>query len=137
MAVLVWRNAFGRTRKRRPRSSSSIASSPRSGHELDERLAGVAPLADDEMAQVPSPFGLVVGGQVLLARPRPHRLPDRVPELGREPATLDVEHLVPAAGLVEAENRPFRAWRERVLELVAVVEALNGGEDRLERRRGN
>ena len=28
MAVFVWRKAFGRTRKRRPQSSSSIASSP-------------------------------------------------------------------------------------------------------------
>src|SRR4029079_1243783 len=35
---------------------------------------------------------------------------------------LDLEHLVPAPRLVEAERRAFRRLRERVLELVAVVE---------------
>ena len=111
MAVFVCRNAFGRTRKRRPQSSSSIASSPQSsfvgrfvtsagvsltaqwiertsgkrrsastklvgvealagrGHELDERLARVAALADDEVAQVARALGLVVGLEPLLARP--------------------------------------------------------------------
>ena len=94
MRVFVCRNAFGRTRKRRPPISSSIASSPQSSSrgrfvtsagvsltdqwiertsgnsrqhldqplaveplalvrdELDERLAGVAALAHDEVAEV-------------------------------------------------------------------------------------
>src|SRR5581483_12238223 len=55
-------------------------------------------------------------------------------EVGRQPAALDLEHLVPAARLVKAERRPRRRLRERVLHLVAVVEGVVGGDDRLERR---
>ena len=175
MAVFVWRNAFGRTRKRRPQSSSSIASSPQSSfvgrfvtsagrsftdqwiertsgkraqrgdealdvelagrrHELDERLARVPALAHDEVAQVAGVLGLVVGLEPLGARPVARRVADRVPEVGRQPAALDVEHLVPAPGAVEAERRPLRRLCERVLELVPVVEDGLGGHDRLERR---
>ena len=59
------------------------------------------------MAQVALLPLLVVGGKPLGARPGLHRLPDPVPEVGREPAAVDVEHLVPAARPVEAE--PDRA----------------------------
>ena len=48
---------------------------------------------------------LVVGLEPLGARPLADGLADRVAEVGREPAALDVEHLVPAAGPVEAERR--------------------------------
>src|SRR5439155_21996369 len=48
---------------------------------------------------------------------------------------LDLEHLVPPPRLVEADRRPVLELREGVLELVAVVEDLLGGEDRLEGRR--
>ena len=74
--------------------------------ELDERLARVAALADDEVPQEAGVLGLVVGLEPLAARPVARRFPDRVPEVGREPAAADVEHLVPAAGAVEAERRP-------------------------------
>ena len=79
-------------------------------------------------------LGLVVGLEPLGARPVARRLPDRVPEIGRQPAAPDVEHLVPAPGAVEAEGRPLRGLRERVLELVPVVEDGLGRHDRLERR---
>ena len=79
-------------------------------------------------------LGLVVGDEPFLARPVADGVPDRVAEVGREPALLDLEHLVPAARLVEAERRAGRRLRERVLELVAVEERRRGGEDRIERR---
>ena len=49
---------------------------------------------------------------------------------------LDLEHLVPAAGLVQAERRPLVELRERVLHLVAVVELRSRRHDRLEREVG-
>ena len=108
----------------------------RRGHELDEHLPGVASLANDEVPQVAGLLSLVVRGQPLGAGPVAYREPHGVAELGRQPAALDVEHLVPAARLVEAERGPGRRLRERVLELVAVVEDLDGRDDRLERRLG-
>ena len=105
-----------------------------SRHELDERLARVAALAHDEVPQVARVLGLVVGLEPLRPGPVARRFPDRVPEIGRQPAAADVEHLVPAPGPVEAERRPLRRLRERVLELVPVVEDRLGGDDRLERR---
>ena len=72
-----------------------------------------------------------------LARPVAHAVADRVAEIGRQPAALDLEHLVPAPRLVKAERRPVRCLRERVLELVAVVEDRLGGNDLLERRLGD
>ena len=82
-------------------------------------------------------LGLVVGDEPLLARPVADGVPDRVAEIGREPALLDLEHLVPAAGLVKAERRAGRRLRERVLELVPVEERRCGGENRIERRLGD
>ena len=79
-------------------------------------------------------LGLVVRLEALRARPVAHRLPDRVPEVGREPALADVQHLVPAAGPMEAERGTVRRRRERVLHLVPVVERRLGRDDRLERR---
>ena len=105
------------------------------GDELDERLPSVASLAHDEVAEVPGALGLVVCLEPLLARPLAHGVADPVAEVGREPAPADVEHLVPAAGLVEPERRAERRARERVLELVPVVEDLRlAREDLLERR---
>src|SRR5207249_9196239 len=96
---------------------------------------GVAPLAHDEVAEVAAAVGLRVGPESLLARPVAHGVADPVPELGRQPAALDLQHLVPAAGAVEAERRPLRRRRERVLLLVAVVEDLRLAlEDLLQRR---
>src|SRR5205085_8451950 len=71
--------------------------------ELDERLARVAPLADDEVAQVADLFRLVVGVEPLLARPLANRVAEGVAEIRCQPALLDLEHLVPAPGLVEVE----------------------------------
>src|SRR5207237_3912861 len=70
----------------------------------------------------------------LLTRPFADGVPDRVPDVGREPALLHLEHLVPTPGLVEPERRPGFELRERVLELVAIVEDVLGRKDRLERR---
>ncbi len=103
-------------------------------HELNQRLARVQALAHDQVAEVALALGLVVGLEPLLARPVAHRVPDPVAEVGREPALLDPEHLVPAAGAVQAELRPVRAGRERVLHLVAVAEDLLRRDDRLDRR---
>ncbi len=50
---------------------------------------------------------------------------------------LDPEHLVPAAGAVQAELRPVGAGREGVLHLVAVAEDLLRRHDRLDRRVGD
>ena len=86
------------------------------------------------MAQIAAVIGLVVGDEPLLARPVADGVSDRVAEVGRQPALLDLEHLVPAASLVEAERRAGRRLRERVLELVAVEERRLGGKDRVERR---
>ena len=94
-------------------------------------------LAVDEVAQVAGLRLLVVRLELLLARPVADGVPDRVAEVGREPALLDLEHLVPAAGPVEAERRAVLGLRERVLELVAVVEERLGRDDRLERRVGD
>ena len=120
--VFVCRNAFGRTRKRRPPISSSIASSPQSssvgrfvisatpsltdqwidltsgncGQHLDQALAVEALAArssraarapgrccgprGSQMPQVALVRLLVVGRQLLLARPLAHRVADRVAE---------------------------------------------------------
>ena len=106
------------------------------GDELHERLAGVPALAHDEMAEVALLRGLVEGDEPLLARPGAHAVADRVAEVGREPAAVDLEHLVPPPRAVEAERRAVLGLRERVLELVAVAELLDGGDDLLERRVG-
>ncbi len=63
------------------------------------------------------------------------RLRIALPRSEREPALLDLEHLVPAAGLVQAERGRAVRLGERVLHLVAVVELRDGGHDRLERKR--
>ena len=77
---------------------------------------------------------LVVRLEAMLSGPRAGRVANAVAELRRQPALADVEHLVPAPGPVEAEHRPIRPRRERVLELVAVVELRLGGDGLLERR---
>ena len=51
------------------------------------------------------PSACVYGREPLLARPVAHGVADRVAEIGRQPALLDLEHLVPAARPVEAERR--------------------------------
>ena len=107
------------------------------GDELDEHLAGVAPLAHDEVAEVAALGGLVVGLELLLARPRLDGVADRVAEVGRQQADVERKHLVPAAGAMEAERRAVRRLGERVLELVAVAVLRGGGHDRLERRLGD
>ena len=91
--------------------------------EHDERLARVHALADDEVPEVAGVRGLVVRLEPLLARPVADRVADPVAEVGREPAALDRQHLVPAAGAMQPElGVPSGAGRERVLHLVAVVE---------------
>src|SRR6185503_9994750 len=102
------------------------------GDEDDERLAGVAPLAEDEVAEKPLVRLLVVRREARRVRPRLDRLADRVAEVGCEPAALDVEYLVPAACAMEAERDSLLGLREGVLQLVAVVEDGRGRHDRLE-----
>ena len=82
-------------------------------------------------------LALVVRRQVVLAGPRARGIADAVAELRREPALADVEHLVPAPRPVEAEHGPVGARRERVLELVAVVELRLRRHGLLERRFGD
>jgi hypothetical protein len=103
-------------------STKPSSSNSPSGHEHDERLARVAALAHHEVTEIALLGLLIVGLQARLVGPGLDRLPDRVPEVGREPALADVEHLVPAAGAVEAERDLPVFLREGVLELVAVVE---------------
>ena len=86
------------------------------------------------MPEVARVLGLIVGDEPIAARPLAHRVTDRVTEIGRQPALLDLEHLVPASRPVKTECRPVLELRERVLELVAVMEDLFRGQDRLERR---
>ena len=95
-------------------------------------------LAHDEVAEVAAAVLLRVRLEALLARPVADGVADPVAEVGREPALLDVEHLVPAAGAVEAEREARLGARERVLHLVAVVEDLRlARDDLLERRLGD
>src|SRR5207302_5260270 len=94
---------------------------------------GVPALADDEMPEKAPMLRLVVGVKTLRPRPLDDRRPEGVAEIGREPAALQFEHLVPAPRLVEPERRPGGRRRERVLELVPVVERRLGRKDRLER----
>src|SRR5262245_31443110 len=78
------------------------------------------------------PF-LVEGRQPHAARPCFHGLADAIAEVGREPAALDVEDFVPAAGAMEPESdRAVLERREGVLELVPVVEDRCCGKRRLE-----
>src|SRR6185312_15387418 len=86
------------------------------------------------MAEVAGVLRLAVGLEPLLAGPVADGVSDRIAETGRQPALLDLEHLVPAAGPVEAERRPVRGGREGVLELVAVEELRLGRDDPLDRR---
>ena len=109
---------------------------PCAGHELHEELAGVPSLAHDEVAQIAALRRLVVGLQLLLARPGLDRVADRIADVGREQADVDREHLVPASGAVEAERRTVGRLGERVLELVAVAVLRGCRDDRLERRIG-
>ncbi len=104
---------------------------PRRRDELDEDLARVAGLANDEMAQVAAAPALVVSLEPLLPGPLSSAVADRVAELGRQPAALDLEHTVPPAGGVKAQRRPLLELRERVLQLVAVPEDLRRRHDRL------
>ena len=90
------------------------------------------------MPEIAASVGLRVRLEPLLSRPGANSVADAVPELVGQPAALDLEHLVPAPGPMEAERRAFRRRGERVLELVAVVEDLRlAREDRLERRLGD
>ena len=103
-------------------------------HQLDEHLAGVAALANDEVAQVAGLVCLVVRLEALRTRPVADRVANRVAELGRQPALLDLEHLIPAPRLVEAERGAGGGRGERILELVAVEELGLRRNDRLHRR---
>jgi hypothetical protein len=104
----------------------------RSGHEDDERLTCIPPLPNHEVAEEAFVTLLVVHRKPLLARPGADGVANRVAELGRKPAALDVEHVVPATGPVKAEPRPVGRHRERVLELVPVVELRRGRQRRFE-----
>ena len=105
------------------------------GHELDERLPRVAALPHDEMAEVTAAVGLRVRVEPFLARPVANGSANRVAEVVGQPTALDLEHLVPAAGPMEAERGAGGRGGEGVLELVAVVEDLGFARaDPVERR---
>src|SRR5262249_57659256 len=89
---------------------------------------------EDEMTEVARVGLLRVRDEPVGARPVADGVADRVAEVGRQPAVLDLQHLVPATCLVETERGAVLELRERVLELVAVVEDVAGREDRLQRR---
>ncbi len=111
---------------------------PRRGDELDERLLRVAPLPHDEVPEIAAAVLLRVRREPFLARPVAHGVADPVADVVDEPALLDFEHLVPAAGAMEPERGAVGRLRDRVLELVAVVEDLRlARDDRLERRLGD
>jgi hypothetical protein len=100
------------------------------GHEEDERLPGVSPFTHDQVAEETCLALLVVRREDLVARPLPYGVPNSIAEVGREPACVDVKHLVPAPRSVETEGDSVLPGCERVLELVAVVEdglRRNGG----------
>src|SRR6185437_7350315 len=71
---------------------------------------------------------------LVAAHPLSHRVANGVADVGREPAFVDLKDLVPATRLVKAERRAVLQLRERVLELVAVMEDLVRGQELLERR---
>src|SRR5207248_8850455 len=81
--------------------------------------------------------GLVVRLELLRTGPVPDRVPNRVHEVGADPAALDLEHLVPATRPVETERWAGGRGRDRILHLVAVVELLDRRLERLERRLGD
>ena len=109
----------------------------RRGDDLDERLAGVAALAHHQVAKEPLLRLLAEGLEPVCARPLDRGGADRVAEVGRQPAAVDLEHLVPAARPMEAERGAAGRGRERVVEPVPVVEDLLGRKQRLERRLRN
>ena len=86
------------------------------------------------MPQVTGLLGLVVGGQPLGAGPVAHRVPTAFPSsvVSQQRSMSSTSSQRPA--LWKPSAGPGRRLRERVLELVAVVEDLDGREDRLERR---
>ena len=109
----------------------------RRGHEQHERLARVAPLADDEVAEVAgrrSP-GRTARGCSSRAQPRTASrtaLPRSV--VSRHSSIPTTSSQRPARW--NPSSTPVLARRERVLELVPVAELRRGGDDRLERRLG-
>ena len=74
--------------------------------ELHQRLARVDAFAHDEMPEVALAGPLVERRQPLLPRPVAHGVADAVADVGRQPAALDLEHLVPAPRAVQPERRP-------------------------------
>src|SRR5262249_62342779 len=105
------------------------------GDQLTVTSASVPTLTEGGVPQVAPPTGRVGAAEPLRPRPFAHAIPNGVAELGRQPALLDLEHLVPPACLVKADRRPVLELREGVFELVPVVEDLLRGDDRLDRRR--
>ena len=87
------------------------------------------------MPEISGAVFLRVRREPFLARPIANRGAEVVVEVGREPALADVEHLVPAAGPVQAEHRAVGRLRERVLHLVAIVEDRGFARDDLLERR--
>ena len=69
-----------------------------------QHLAGVPALPHHEVPQVAGLRLLVVRLEALGPRPLLDGLPNRVAHVRREEALLDVDHLVPAARAVEAED---------------------------------
>ena len=115
-------------------SKPSSSKRPVAGDEPDLQVAGAAALADDEVAQEALLRAAVVGVEALRRAPTRRRGgAASLTRLGGEQVVLDVDDLLPRAGLVEAaDERAVLAGAERVLELVAVAPLLGRGDDRLE-----
>ena len=100
-------------------------------HEQRQHLAGVPALAVDEVAEVALLRLLVVRLEPLLTRPGTHRVAHGVAQVRRQPALLDLQHLVPPPALWKPSVGPS-VLRERVLELVPVLEDRLRRDDRLQ-----
>ena len=77
----------------------------------------------------------VVRGQSLALAPIADAEPEVIDRRRGEDVLADLDDLAPASRRVEAEHElAVGVLTERVLELVAVVPLLDGGDDRLDRR---
>ena len=102
------------------------------GDQHQQELARPLGAAHDEVAQVALVRALVEGREAGRRGPRLDRVAGAVDRIPDEQADLERQHLVPAAGAVEAERGALGAGREGELDLVAVGEDRDGGLDRVE-----
>ncbi len=105
-------------------------------HEHEQHVARALRVPDNQVAQLALVEALVVAGESRTARPALHGVLGRIRWRGDQEAAIDLEHLVPASGTMEAERRPLLRLRKRQLDLIAVLEIFLGADDRLDRHVG-